>query len=104
MKAAAIQMVSQATVPANLASARSLLEEAARAGAELAVLPEFFCLMGRKDTDKLAVREADGDGPIQSFLAQCARELNLWVVGGTVPLVAGDEHHVRNASLVFSPE
>jgi len=103
MKAAAIQMVSGTSVPQNLAAARVLLEEAARAGAELAVLPEFFCVMGRQDTDKVAAREADGAGPIQSFLASCAREFDLWVVGGTLPLVASDEQHVRNASLVFSP-
>ena len=103
MKVAAIQMVSAQSVPANLDSARTLLEEAARAGAELAVLPEYFCLMGRRDSDKVAVREADGSGAIQQFLAAAAREFGLWLVGGTLPLVARDESHVRNTSLVFSP-
>jgi predicted amidohydrolase len=103
MKVAALQMVSGVSVDANLQSARALLEQAAAAGCELAVLPEYFCLMGRKDTDKLAVREAAGDGRIQQFLAASARELGLWVVGGTLPLAAGDENHVRNTSLVFSP-
>ncbi|MDB5914003.1 MAG: putative amidohydrolase, partial [Ramlibacter sp.] len=88
MKIAAVQTVSTTSVAANLDSARGLLEEAARAGAELAVLPEYFCLMGQRDTDKLAVREAFGDGPVQSFLADAARELGLWVVGGTLPLRA----------------
>ena len=54
MKVAAIQMVSATTVQANLQRARVLLEQAALEGAELAVLPEYFCLMGRRDTDKLA--------------------------------------------------
>jgi predicted amidohydrolase len=103
MKVAAIQMVSAQSVAANLDSARTLLEEAAGAGAELAVLPEYFCLMGRQDADKLAVREADGRGTIQDFLARAARECGLWLVGGTVPLVARDESHVRNTSLVFAP-
>ncbi|MGE4240253.1 carbon-nitrogen hydrolase family protein [Ramlibacter sp.] len=103
MKIAAIQMVSKTSVDANLRDARALFEEAAAAGAELAVVPEYFCLMGRKDGDKLAVREAFGQGPVQSFLAQTARETGLWIVGGTVPLVAGDEAHVRNTSLVFAP-
>jgi deaminated glutathione amidase len=103
MKAAAIQMVSAATVPANLASARVLIEEAAAAGAELAVLPEYFCLLGGRDTDKLAVAEPFGAGPIQDFLARTARECKLWLVGGTLPLRAGDDAHVRNASLAFAP-
>ncbi len=83
MKVAAIQMVSALTVPANLESARMLIEQAAREGAELAVLPEYFCLMGRRDGDKLAVRESDGGGTIQQFLAQ----------GGTrMRAVAGGRH------------
>jgi nitrilase len=103
MKVAAIQMVSALSVQANLNSAHALLAEAAQAGAELAVLPEYFCLMGQRDSDKLAAREALADGAIQGFLAQAARELGLWIVGGTLPLVAGDEAHVRNSCLVFSP-
>jgi predicted amidohydrolase len=102
MKVAAIQMVSGVSVPANLDSARKLLEQAARSGAELAVLPEYFCVMGRKDADKLAVRERFGDGPIQSFLRESAREFGLAIAGGTVPLEAGDDTHVRNTHLVFS--
>jgi predicted amidohydrolase len=104
MKVAAIQMVSGAALPGNLAAARALLEQAARAGAELAVLPEYFCLMGHKDGDKLAVRERFGDGPIQAFLADAARELRMAIVGGTLPLQADDDAHVRNTSLAFSAE
>jgi len=102
MKAAAIQMVSGVSLEANLDQARILLEQAAQAGAQLAVLPEYFCLMGQRDSDKLAARESFGDGAVQRFLAQAARELGLWIVGGTLPLVAGDEAHVRNTSMVFS--
>jgi nitrilase len=103
MHVAALQMVSGTSVPANLVMARQLLERAAAQGAELAVLPEYFCVMGLKDTDKLAVQEAAGEGPIQDFLARSARELGLWIVGGTVPLGASDRQHVRNSSLVYAP-
>lgn len=103
MKVAALQMVSGISVAANLDSARALMQQAALLGAELVVLPEYFCGMGAHDTDKLAYREAFGLGPIQDFLARSARELDLWVVGGTLPLQATDEQHVLNTSLVFSP-
>jgi predicted amidohydrolase len=73
MKVAAVQMVSGASVRDNLERAHALLSEAARAGCELAVLPEYFCLMGRRDADKLDVRESVGDGAIQRFLAATAR-------------------------------
>ena len=103
MKVAAIQMVSGVGLQANLDAARALLAQAAGDGAELAVLPEYFCLMGRSDTDKLGLREAFGDGPIQDFLATAARRLGLWIAGGTLPLTADHDGHVRNTSLVFSP-
>jgi nitrilase len=104
MKVAAIQMVSGTSVEANLAAAGELLAQAGGAGAELAVLPEYFCLMGQRDTDKVAVREAYGSGAIQGFLGATARALGLWIVGGTLPLEARDEAHVRNTSLVFAPD
>jgi predicted amidohydrolase len=103
MFVAALQMVSGASVQANLDAARQLLEQASAQGAELAILPEYFCLMGWKDSDKLVVQEAAGNGPIQDFLATSARELKLWIVGGTVPLCASDSQHVRNSSLVYAP-
>ena len=86
MKVAAIQMVSGTRVDDNLQTARALLAQAAAGGAELAVLPEYFCVMGRRDTDKLALQEDLGAGPIQAWLAATARELGLWIVGGTLPL------------------
>lgn len=103
MKVAALQMVSGVELQANLDQARRLLEQAATARAELAVLPEYFAAMGRRDEDKLLLREAMGDGPIQRFLAQAARDLGLWIVGGTLPLAGGDPARVYNSSLAFSP-
>ena len=86
MKVAAIQMVSGTRVDDNLQTARALLAQAAAGGAELAVLPEYFCVMGRRDTDKLALQEDLGAGPIQAWLAATAHELGLWIVSGTLPL------------------
>ena len=86
VKVAAIQMVSCTQVEHNLRAAHALLSEAAQGGAELAVLPEYFCVMGQHDTDKLALQEPLGAGPIQDWLAATARELGLWIAGGTLPL------------------
>jgi nitrilase len=94
-------MVSAAEVGANLAQAERLLEQAASAGARLAALPEFFPLMGLRDTDKVAARERFGTGPIQEFLAATARRLKLWIIGGSVPLEASVPDKVRNSCLVY---
>ena len=104
MKVAAIQMVSTTTVATNLATATRLLREAAAHGAELAVLPEYFCLLGRKDTDKLEVREPFGSGPIQDCMSALARELGIWIGAGTLPLATPDLGRVRNSLLVFAPD
>ncbi|HOE43833.1 MAG TPA: carbon-nitrogen hydrolase family protein [Rhodoferax sp.] len=110
MKVAAIQMVSGSDVRANLQQARLLLEEAASTGAELAVLPEYFCLMGQHDADKLAIQEPFGHGPLQQFLSDTAKDLRLWLVGGTIPLAGASADalsssgRVFNSSLAFSPD
>ena len=104
MKIAALQMVSAADVDRNLNAAAALIARAATAGAQLVALPEYFCLMGRRDDDKLAIAETPGDGPIQRFLAEQARMHGLWIVGGTLPLRAATEGRVRNSNLVFAPD
>jgi len=104
-RVAAIQMTSAPQVEHNLLRARELLEEAARQQAAIATLPENFAFMGRADSDKRGVAEDDGDGPIQGFLADTAKRLGLWIVGGTLPLrVPGGDGRVAAASLLFDAE
>ena len=101
VRVAAIQMVSAPEVPVNLQAAGRLIAEAAAAGAQLVALPEYFCILGRHETDKVKVRETEGSGPIQDFLAAAASRNRVWLVGGTIPLVSSNENKVRNACLVF---
>ena len=103
MKIAALQMVSTGVLTDNLRQADDLLQQAAAQGAELAVLPEYFCLIGQHDADKLAIQEPFGAGPIQQFLAERAKSLGLWIVGGTLPLTASLADRVFNSTLVFNP-
>ncbi len=100
-KVAAVQMASGPNVAGNLSEARRLIEKAVDQGARLVVLPEFFPIMGMSDTDKVAVRELPGNGPIQTFLSETARKNKIWLVGGSIPLVAGSPDKVLNACLVF---
>jgi deaminated glutathione amidase len=101
MKIAALQMTSGPDVSANLSAARDLLAAAAKAGARLAVLPENFAFIGLEDADKLEVGEAEGSGPIQEFLSGAARDLGVWIVGGTIPLKIPAEPRVAAASLLL---
>lgn len=95
-------MASGPSVSANLEEAARLIEQAVLQKAELVVLPEYFCIMGLKDTDKLAVQEQPGDGQIQKFLSDTAKRLGIWLVGGSVPLASSEPDKVYNSCLVYA--
>ncbi|MEI7575114.1 MAG: carbon-nitrogen hydrolase family protein [Methylotenera sp.] len=101
IKIAAIQMASGPYVSANLSEAERLIEIAAAQGAKLVVLPEYFAIMGFKETDKVAVREEEGKGPIQTFLKTMAKKHKIWLIGGSIPLVSNFPNKVRNSCLVY---
>ncbi len=104
VRVAALQMVSAPEVDTNLAAAARLIAEAAAGGATVVLLPEYFCILGRKDTDKVDVRERDSGsepGPIRRFLAGQAREHRIALIGGTLPLEVRDPKRVLNTTLVF---
>lgn len=100
-KVAAIQMASGPNVAGNISEARRLIANAAEKGARLVVLPEFFAIMGMTELDKLKVAEPLGAGPIQQFLSDTAKQYKIWLVGGSIPLVAGTPDKVMNSCLVF---
>lgn len=104
VRVAAVQMASGPSVSANLDEAQRLIEEAASRGAKLVVLPEYFCVMGMKDTDKLAVQEQPGKGIIQQFLSDTAKRLGIWLVGGSVPLVSPVPDKIYNSCLVYDQQ
>ena len=101
---AAVQMISSPSVADNLATARRLVAQAAAGGAQLVVLPEYWAIMGERETDKLAHAEQPGSGPIQDGMAQMARQHGVWLIGGTLPLISGEEGKVLNTTLVYNPQ
>src|SRR6185369_2135167 len=104
VRVAAIQTVSGPDVAANLREVEPLIAAAALGGAKLVALPEYFPLITADEGAKLAIQEAEGSGPLQEFLADTARRHGIWLVGGTIPLVADDPDKIRNATLVFDEQ
>jgi deaminated glutathione amidase len=102
VKVAGIQMASSPNVSSNLVEAERLIGLAAKEGAKIVVLPEYFCIMGTKETDKVAVREKPGDGLIQGFLSKMAKQHKIWLIGGSVPLTSNYPNKVRNSCLVYN--
>jgi nitrilase len=103
-RVALVQMVSTPNVAENLDAAEKLIAQAAAQGAKLVALPEYFCILGVRDTDKVAAKEQDGAGPIQEFLAASARRHGIWLAGGSVPLECSDPGKVRNSCLIYDSE
>jgi deaminated glutathione amidase len=103
-KVAAIQMTSSHIVADNLAAAGDLLREAKDLGCDIACLPENFSFIGLRDADKLQVAEPDGEGAVQSFLSDTARELKMWILGGTIVLRGDSDRRVANSSLLIDAD
>ncbi len=105
---AAIQMVSTPVVRENLKSAAELVARAAGDGADMVVLPEYFCILGNRETDKVEAREpveaGRNAGPIQEWLSATASRHKVWLVGGTIPVDCGSAQKILNTCLVYGPE
>jgi deaminated glutathione amidase len=101
VKIAGIQMASGPNVSANLSEAERLIKIAAEQGAKLIVLPEYFAIMGVKDTDKVKASEKEGSGPIQQFLSSTSKKRDVWIVGGSIPLQSETKDKVYNACMVY---
>ena len=101
MRIAALQMVSSNDLYENLNDFKRLAGLAVGDGAKMVALPEYFCFMGLKETDKLALAEEPGKGPIQDYVANVASSLGIWVFAGSIPIQSSDPLKVLNTQLVF---
>ena len=110
IRVAAVQMVSGPDVAANVEAAGRLVAQAAAQGAQVVLLPEYFCLISGNDRDKLGIQEADAgelpgdDSPLQHFLSAAARQHGITLLGGTVPLKSPKINKICNSLLVYGPD
>ena len=109
IRAAAVQMIPSTAPDANTAAMKRLVRQAAEQGADWVLLPEYWPLMGRNDTDKLAFAEPLVSGRLgetryarfQTALSETAAECGVVLFGGTVPLQSPDAGKVMNTMLVY---
>lgn len=104
MQVAAIQMVSSPILSENLAVAEQLIDQAAAAGAKLILLPEYFCQIGLHETDKFAIAETVGAGPMQDCIASKAKQHAIWIAAGSLPLRIDQSPKVSNTTLLYGPD
>lgn len=101
---ALVQMSSSDRPASNLELAARLIESARRQDASVVVLPENFSVMPAREKDRPSFAEADGDGPVQTFLSEQAARHGIWIIGGTAPVRAEDGARIRAACLVYDDE
>lgn len=104
LKIAAVQMVSTPVVDENCIAARRLVADAARQDARLVLLPEYWPIMGMKESDKLSYAEQSDTGPIQKCMSDMARENGVWLIGGTLPMTVQEPDKVLNTTMVYNPQ
>jgi deaminated glutathione amidase len=104
IQVAAAQMVSTPDPAQNCETAARLVREAAAAGAQLVLLPEYWPVLGGNEQDKVEIAEPAGDGPLQNFLANLARECGIWLLGGTLPLKSHQSGKVLNSLMAYGPD
>lgn len=84
---------------ANLVQAEELLREAGQKGAILAMLPEHFAFM--QPEGKPPLNPETLQGPLVTWLSSLARQLNLWIVGGSFTHKPKGQEQVYNTCPVI---
>ncbi|MDQ4042601.1 MAG: carbon-nitrogen hydrolase family protein [Actinomycetota bacterium] len=99
--AAAIQMSSTPEKAQNLVMAERLIRGATSAGAELVALPELWSCHG---LEKVYRENAEPiPGPTTDFLSGLARELGVWLLGGSILEGEAGAERLSNTSTFFDP-
>lgn len=109
IRAAAVQMISSTDPDSNINTMKRLVRQAAEQGADWVLLPEYWPLMGCKDTDKLAFAEPlvgsnfseTRSARFQTTLSETSAECGVVLFGGTIPLESPDAGKVMNTMLVY---
>ena len=101
MVVAAIQMSSTPDNEENKSRAGALIRDAASAGAELIALPEIWSCHGLEDVYRENAEPLPG--PTTAFLGDLARELGVYLLGGSILEGRPDSERLSNTSTFFVP-
>src|SRR5918995_6926294 len=101
IRAAAIQMSSTPDKEENKVTAEALIRGAVSAGADLVALPELWSCHG---LDEVYRENAEPvPGPTTDFLGELARELGIYLLGGSILEGEPGAERLSNTSTFFDP-
>ncbi|MBQ3567297.1 MAG: carbon-nitrogen hydrolase family protein, partial [Anaerotignum sp.] len=98
MKVSLLQMKTAATPAENIIKIKKMLKQAKAEGADMAVLPEMCCCP--YENSAFVEFAMKWDDPFLTEIAGAAKELGLYVVAGSIPLLS--EGKIYNASFVYN--
>jgi deaminated glutathione amidase len=100
--AAAIQMTTGSDKAANLSKAEALIRLSAARGARVVALPEVFNWRGKRTAEAEA---AEGlDGPTLTLMSGLARELEIYLLAGSVTEHVPGQSRRYNTSVLLGPD
>lgn len=98
----AMQMTSSPDVNQNLAFVEQQLQNLPTQRPCLVVLPECFACFGGSDSAIFQVAEDKNAGPVQSRIAELAKQYDVWIVAGSFPLLCDIPDKYTASSLLFN--
>jgi len=110
IKLTAIQLCSKPDVSANLQVIREQIEKMKRlqeadVTANFVVLPECCLYFGGRDSEQLELaKSSQASNKLISSLAEIAKQFNIYLVAGSIPVLTADQDKFTNQCCVFSPQ
>ncbi|MCL5962658.1 MAG: carbon-nitrogen hydrolase family protein [Chloroflexi bacterium] len=101
LRVAAVQLNSRDDKASNVDRALALVERAASLGAELVALPEYFNFLGLQED--YASNAEEIPGPTSERLSAKAKELEVFLLGGSILEKSPETSKYFNTSLLFDP-
>lgn len=102
LRVSLVQMKVTNNVEENVNTAIQLIKQAATSNPDVVILPENFHIMGRRA--EFYENAETLDGPTLTTLRELAKELNLYIVAGTMNLRVPNEEKLRNTCCVINPD
>lgn len=103
LKVATVQMDSQNKKAENLKKADLLIRKAKEEGAKFIALPEYFNFIGTEEEEEMNAEDSNNGETVQ-FLSEIAKELDVWIHGGSILESTSEENKYFNTTLIFNPK
>ena len=104
VKIAVVQFSTKGHANENLHEAEQFIQQAANKEVDFIIFPEEFMTLGMTPQEKLAMAEPYQTGRLQKQFSQWAKQYNLWIIGGTLPIQSNDPNKYYSSCIVWDKQ